>query len=274
MPIPAYPGVPVRKGSGDVASVQHIQAALAALGLGAGFTSGVFDAQVDAAVRLFQSRQVDTAGVPLKVDGVVGRFTWIALFGLAEPEPVPGAPGTPALAALPAQWLAVATTQVGVMELPGRPNRGPQVDQYLRTTGIANPGDIAGGYPWCQAFLYWCMAQACTALGRGSVPMPRTAGVLEHWRRCARLPGVVRVDKAQALATPALVTPGMVFALDFGKGHGHTGLIERVHPDGRLVTIEGNSNATGGRDGVGVFRLERRKLTDDHLRGFVDYSGA
>lgn len=271
MPIPAYPGAPIRKGSDDVASVQRIQAALAALGLAEGFTPGVFDVRMDAAVHLFQSRQVDTASVPLKVDGIVGRFTWIALFGLVEQGPNTG---TTELAVLSAQWLTVAITQIGVMELPGKPNRGPQVDQYLHATGITNPGAIPGGYPWCQAFLYWGMVQACTALGRSNVPIPRTAGVLEHWRLCARVPKVVRISKAQALENPSLVTPGMVFALDFGSGHGHTGLVERIHPDGRLVTIEGNSNGTGGREGVGVFRLERRKLTEDNLRGFVDYGAA
>jgi hypothetical protein len=275
MSIPVYPGVAVRKGDSHVSTVQRIQSALAALGIGDGLTDGVFDTAMESAVRLFQSRQVDTAGIPLKVDGIVGRFTWIALFGVSDTA---RAPGFPVLARLPAQMLAVATTQIGVRETPGQPNRGPQVDQYLRTTGIANPGaNPPGGYPWCQAFLYWCAVQACSALGRADVPVPKTAGVLNHWQLAASVPGVRRITKAQALADPTLVTPGMFFTLDFGSGQGHTGLVERLYPDGRLVTIEGNSNATGSRDGIGVYRLERRKLTSnsaDKLKGFVDFSAA
>lgn len=270
--IPTYPGTPVRKGSGDSANVQHVQDALTGLGLGGGLTAGVFDGRMDSAVRLFQSRHGDLAGAPLKVDGIVGRFTWTALFGLAD-DGQATAPTT--LAPLPAQMLAVAGTQIGVRELPGQPNRGPQVDAYLRAAGIGDPGgNPPGGYPWCQAFLYWCAAQACQALGRGSVPVPRTAGVLEHWRRAAGVPGVRRITQAQALDDPALVRPGMFFALDFGGGHGHTGLVERIYPDGRLTTIEGNANLAGSPDGGGVYRLERRKLTEKELKGFVDYSGA
>lgn len=274
MPIPAYPGVATRQGDRDTPAVQRIQSALVALGIGDGLTDGVFDAAMQSAVRLFQSRNVDTAGVPLKVDGVVGRFTWIALFGLPEAD-VPDADAVPVLARLPAQMLAVATTQIGVREWPGQANRGAQVDQYLQTAGIANPGsNPPGGYPWCQAFLYWCAVQACHALGRPDVPVPRTAGVLRHWQLAAQVSGVRRIPKAQALADPTLVTPGMFFTLDHGAGKGHTGLVERVYPDGRLVTIEGNANAEGGREGVGVYRLDRRKLTEDKLKGFVDFGAA
>lgn len=275
MPIPAYPGIPTRKGDSHVPTVQHIQSALTALGIGDGLTDGVFDTAMESAVRLFQSRNVDTAGVPLKVDGIVGRFTWIALFGLSDADWLPP---TPALALLPAQMLAVATTQIGVRETPGQANRGPQVDQYLKASGITNPaGNPPGGYPWCQAFLYWCAVQACSALGRTDVPVPQTAGVLKHWQLAATMPGVRRITKAQALADPALVRPGMFFTLDYGSGQGHTGLVERVYPDGRLITIEGNANAEGGREGVGVYRLDRRKLTSnsaDKLKGFVDFSAA
>jgi hypothetical protein len=38
--------------------------------------------------------------------------------------------------------------------------------------------------------------------------------------------------------------------------------------------IEGNTDATGSGNGIGVFRLTRRKLNDKFLRGFVDYSAA
>ena len=275
MPIPAYPGVATRKGDRDTPAVQRIQSALVALGIGDGLTDGVFDAAMQSAVCLFQSRNVDTAGVPLKVDGIVGRFTWIALFGLPDTDRPPPAPP---MALLPAQMLAVATTQIGVRELQGKPNRGPQVDQYLRAAGISNPGgNPPGGFAWCQTFLYWCAVQACEVLGRADVPVPKTAGVLEHWRLAAQVPGVRRITKAQALTDPSLVRPGMFFTLDYGSGLGHTGLVERILPDGRLITIEGNADAAGGREGVGVYRLDRRKLTSnpkDKLKGFVDFGAA
>jgi len=37
------------------------------------------------------------------------------------------------------------------------------------------------------------------------------------------------------------------------------------------VTIEGNTNDGDGREGVGVFRREKRKIADINV-GFLDYS--
>ena len=88
------------------------------------------------------------------------------------------------------------------------------------------------------------------------------------------MPGARRIARAAAYADASLVKPGLVFILDLGAGHGHTGIVERAMEGGRLVTIEGNTNDDGSRTGVGVFRLERRKLADRSLKGFVDYSAA
>lgn len=264
-----YPGTVLRPGQGDTESIQAVQQALAALGLDQGFTPGVFDDALESAVRLFQSRQVDLSGHALKVDGLVGPFTWAALFG---PPQQPASP--PPLAVLPAQALACALSQLGVRETPGQANRGPQVDAYLKAAGIANPGDNPpGGYPWCQAFVYWCLQTACAGLGRSN-PAPRTAGVLDHWALAANRPGVSRLSALQARGQPGLVQPGQIFIHDHGRGQGHTGFVERVYPDGRLVTLEGNTNTEANREGLGVFRLERRKLSDPELKGFIDYAGA
>jgi hypothetical protein len=75
----------------------------------------------------------------------------------------------------------------------------------------------------------------------------------------------------QASANPSLVKPGQIFALSTGGGHGHMGLIEQVKA-GKLLTIEGNTNDGGSREGVGVFRRESRRIGQINL-GFIDYSG-
>ena len=64
----------------------------------------------------------------------------------------------------------------------------------------------------------------------------------------------------------------MVF--DYGSGLGHIAVVESVYLDGRVVTVEGNTNPEANREGLGVYRLERRKLTDSGLKGFMDYSAA
>ena len=54
---------------------------LRALGYGASVT-GIFDAQTESVVKLFQAQHSDDSGLPLKIDGEIGFHTWTALFGV------------------------------------------------------------------------------------------------------------------------------------------------------------------------------------------------
>ena len=216
-------------------------------------------------IKLFQSRNVDAEGYPLKVDGIVGPFTWFALFKSIT---------TSASASNPSKFniqvLAIAISQIGVMETAGKPNRGEQVDVYLKAAGKKNPdGNPPDGYAWCQAYVYWCLMQASQNLATKN-PAYKTASVLKHWKNASK--NVTRITKAAALAKPSIIKPGMIFINSYGQGKGHTGFVESVYPDGRLVTLEGNTNNQAGREGLGVFRLIRRKLNDKELKGFMDYS--
>ena len=40
----------------------------------------------------------------------------------------------------------IAASQIGVVEQPHGSNRGPEVDVYIRTTGL---DPAAGDFPWC-----------------------------------------------------------------------------------------------------------------------------
>jgi hypothetical protein len=56
------------------------------------------------------------------------------------------------------------------------------------------------------------------------------------------------------------VRPGDVFSVwnKYIKRIGHVGIVEQVLPSGKfVVTIEGNTNGSGSRDGGGVCRLTR-----------------
>ena len=65
--------------------------------------------------------------------------------------------------------------------------------------------------------------------------------------------------------------PGTLFIIDLGGGLGHSGMVIESG-DGRLVTVEGNTNDNGSRNGIGVFRRAARKITDIN-KGFIDYGG-
>jgi hypothetical protein len=160
--------------------------------------------------------------------------------------------------------LRIASAEIGVMEVPPGANRGPKVDGYLRAVRL---DPAAGSFPWCAAFLYWCFERAGEELTRPN-PLVRTAGVLDHWRK-AQAQGVPRVLIADAVADPERVQPGQIFILATGGVTGHTGLVEEV-ANGRLTTIEGNTNDGGTREGIGVFRRRERKILEIN-RGFLDY---
>lgn len=149
------------------------------------------------------------------------------------------------------------------MEDPPGSNKGYSVEQYLKSVGLGP------GFSWCAAFVFWCFAKAATELGAKN-PVVCTGGVIDHWRRAKP---AVKITALQALQNPSLVKPGCIgiLLLDKHTGAGHTFLVEGIKGKA-LTTIEGNSNNGGSREGIGVFRLSRRKLTDTSLVGFLDYS--
>jgi hypothetical protein len=136
--------------------------------------------------------------------------------------------------------LEIAITQLGVEEKPHGSNAGPEVEMYLKSIGLGK------GYSWCMALMYWCMQQAADALGRQN-PMFKTGGVLMQWQKRKTLFG--------KYSSPQ---PGDIFIMDYGKGQGHTGIVERVE-DGVVHTIEGNTNDEGSREGYEVCRRTRQR---------------
>jgi hypothetical protein len=62
-----------------------------------------------------------------------------------------------------------------------------------------------------------------------------------------------------------------LFIISLGKGLGHSGMVIETK-GGRMVTIEGNTNEGGSRNGIGVFKREARKINQVN-KGFIDYSG-
>ena len=254
-----FPGRAVKLGDARPELVLLIQRRLNAAGCGPVHEDGAFTPPTQRAVKLFQMRFTDADGLPLKVDGIVGPITWTALFG-GEESPHPSA-----LLPLAAAVIAVAEREIGVREDPAGSNRGPRVDEYLRGVGL-NPA--AGSFPWCAAFVYFCFGAACARLGRRN-PAVRTAGVLAHWNK-ADAHGARRIRTAEASSEPDLVKAGHIFIIDYGRGAGHTGLVTGMR-NGKLLTIEGNTNDGGSRDGVGVFARHGRTIGSIN-RGFIEYA--
>lgn len=260
--VPQFPGRVIAPGSDQKPAILAIQQRLNDLGCGPVTVDGRFGPETVEAVELFQSRFPDPTGHPLDIDGRVGPNTWGALFGATA---VPAQ--TTADSDLLVKVIAVADSQVGVMEVPPGSNRGPQVDGYLRLVGV----DPASASPWCAAFVYFCFDEACKrTVPPRSNPLTKTAGVMEHWRAAANNPNATRISAQEAQDNPSLVKPGMIFVISTGGGHGHTGLVTEVH-GGSLTTTEGNTNTGGSREGIGVFRRTARSILNVNL-GYILYA--
>lgn len=249
-----YPNRIIKKGEKDKEIVKAIQKQLNQRSCGPIGTDGDFGDKTDSAVRLFQSRHSDSTGTPLKADGQIGQITWSVLFG-EQSVPADNALSSSLLS----EVLKVASSQLHVRETG--PNRGPEVDEYLRTVGL-NP--VGNNYSWCAAFVYWCFKKASANLGVTN-PVYKTAGCVKHWDN-ATCP---KVSVTAAMKDPSKIKPGFVFIIDHGHGRGHTGIVESVN-GGYLTTIEGNTNPGLSSNGYGVFKLDRRKIKDI-TKGFLDY---
>jgi hypothetical protein len=246
---PPYPGRVVRAGDSRRDVVVLVQTRLNDLGCGPLEVDGTFGSQTRAAVVQFQVRR------GLVADGAVGPATWSALIGASD-----WGTTSPSSTPLAAEVLKVAGREVGVRE-SGGPNRGPRVDEYLRNVGL---DPTRGAYSWCASFVFFCFTRAASDLSVAN-PCFKTAGVLNLWHHA---PDWARVLNDQGVGARGLVRPGAVFIVDHGGGKGHTGLIERVDHDS-LLTIEGNTNAGGSREGDGVYRRVR-PLSAIHP-DFIDY---
>jgi hypothetical protein len=259
-----YPGRLLKIGDFDAILITDVQQRLNFVGCGPITENGFFDDETRNAIKLFQIRYPDLDGHSLIVDGLLGILTWGALFGAPSVSSNSIAPSKLTLAVI-----NFASTQIGVLEEPLGSNRGSMVDQYQIAVGL-NLKPRKPGYYWCVAFTFFCYQQASAEISLNNNPHIKTAGALDHWNKAKSKDGISRITRIQATADPCLIKPGAIFIIDYGSGLGHSGIVTEIN-HGRLVTIEGNTNAGGSSNGIGVFKRNSRKISEIN-RGFIDYS--
>ena len=137
--------------------------------------------------------------------------------------------------------IEVARQTIGWREEPG--NSGPVVDKILASVGLEGTGA-----PWCAA---WVVYIGDEAFGKNQNPFPRSA-----WS-----PDFVKDpkwDRGRGKTPDRADAFGIYF--QSLKRVAHTGIIEKV--EGKwAVTIEGNTNDDGSREGDGVYRKRRPLCT-------------
>ncbi|WP_316735753.1 peptidoglycan-binding protein [Pedobacter aquatilis] len=161
--------------------------------------------------------------------GLIGRGTEV----VAAQKPLALSSKNAAQFASQAKVLSVATEEIGVRELTGK-NDGLRVEQYLAYTGLGK------GNPWCAAFVSW-------VYNKSGYSKPRTA-----WS-----PALFPAQRITAKPQPADVL-GIYFPTL--KRIAHCGIVERCIGDW-VVSIEGNTNVSGSREGDGVYRKWRHQKT-------------
>lgn len=145
--------------------------------------------------------------------------------------------------------LEIAVSQLGKEEKPRGSNWGDDVKKYLSSVGITFPAS------WCMALMYWSFNEAAKTMGVQN-PMYKTGGVLKQWQQRK-----TKYGKNSPL-------PGDIFIMDYGKGLGHTGIVEMVE-NGYVHTIEGNTNDEGSREGYEVCRRQRKMSS---IVGYLRFS--
>jgi hypothetical protein len=136
------------------------------------------------------------------------------------------------------ELIATYRAAIGVRELTGN-NDGPQVKQYLGAVGLPE------GYAWCAAFVAYCHMQH-------NIPYPVKAPAWSPaWFPAAR---IIPSEKARTADVFGLYYPRL-------NRIGHVGFLDEDwdNGSGTILTVEGNTNGEGSREGDGVYRKRRSK---------------
>lgn len=118
------------------------------------------------------------------------------------------------------------------------PNSGPEVDCYLRSVGINQPA------PWCAAFVSYNLQQF-------HVTHPKSAWSPDY----AKEKDVIWTNK-NVIAQPK-TGDVVTFYYPHLQRVGHVGFFIERDKSGYFITIEGNTNGAGSREGDGVYKKKR-----------------
>lgn len=150
----------------------------------------------------------------------------------------------------------IAKKEIGVEEVDGS-NCGPRVNEYKAATNL----DPKESWPWCAAFVCWCVREAMKATGvkeTATFKRPVTPGAwaFESWSRAQ--------DNSTWTKKPHEndIQAGDIVVFTFS----HIGIAISA-PDryGYVETCEGNTDDAGSREGGGVFQ-KRRKVSQIRSR--------
>lgn len=144
----------------------------------------------------------------------------------------------------------IYTSQIGVRER--QVNSGPEVEQFLRYVKLPK------GNPWCAAFVCWVYGEADVRTPRTgwSPDLFRNEKVI--WTSGEQRTRIRDSRRLQNGVTEQQPRTADVFGIYFPeKGRiAHVGFVDEWNGTW-LITVEGNTNLSGSREGDGVYRKRR-----------------
>lgn len=144
------------------------------------------------------------------------------------------------------------TAEIGVREASGK-NDGDAVGRYLASTNLGE------GYAWCAAFVNWCIVQEC-------IDGPVSAAWSPAWFPNSK------IVYDRSTSARAIVDKGDVFGIYFSskKRIAHVGFVDEWTGGDYMITVEGNTNDAGSREGDGVYRKRRLKRQVYQVSNWID----
>ena len=136
----------------------------------------------------------------------------------------------------------IARAEIGTEEDDKHQNKGSSIEKYQESTSLSGQG-----WPWCAAFVDWCVQRFADEGGTNITNVPRTPSAfgLITWGN----------DNHYQVFNPPIKTkgiqprPGDIVVYEFS----HTGIVSRKGDSNHdFYAIEGNTNPGGGRDGYEV----------------------
>jgi len=131
---------------------------------------------------------------------------------------------------------------LGTVEKPKGSNWGEDVKNMLNSVGVKFPA------PWCAAYVGIVCRNSCI-----SYPY---SGFVPNWSRDIWQEKVVwDKRKAKRSILPTEIRRGDIATIYFPnlRRDAHIFIVLGITQKGNIVTIEGNTNSAGGREGYGVF---------------------
>lgn len=135
---------------------------------------------------------------------------------------------------------SIYRNEIGVREATGK-NDGTRVEEYLASCKLAK------GNPWCAAFLTWTFKKA----GVKTV----ISGYSPNWFPAGK---TIFTRGSKSNSVPGTADAFGIWFQNKGR-IAHVGFIDQWPAGSMVITVEGNTNEAGSREGDGVYRKRRLK---------------